>query len=406
MKKMDILQRFSKYIQFETTSCEDSEDTPSTACQLELARYLKDELENIGVPKVLLDTYGIVYGWLPATPGLEGCHALGFIAHMDTSPAASGKNVRLNIIENYDGQDVRLPSGVELLVKDFPHLKALAGRTLLTTDGTTLLGADDKAGIAAIMTAIETVIRENIPHGPLCIAFTPDEEVGRGADHFNVDLFGADFAYTVDGGPENELACETFNAASARVKIHGVSVHPGDAKDIMVNAALVACELAGMLPASETPRYTEGYEGFYHLDSIGGDVMEAHMSYIIRDHDRNIFERRKAVMTEAVAALNEKYGAGTVELDLSDSYYNMKEIIDQHPHLMENAKAVMRELGMEPEMLPVRGGTDGSRLSYMGLPCPNLGTGGYAFHGPMEHITKEGLEMASKVVLGLIAKYA
>ncbi len=294
VKIMDILQRFSKYIQFETTSSEESEDTPSTACQLELAGYLKEELKAIGVPKVLLDEFGIVYGWLPATRGLEGGPALGFISHMDTSPAASGKNVKLNVIKDYDGNDVRLPSGVELLVRDFPHLKTLAGRTLLTTDGTTLLGADDKAGIAEIMTAVETVIRENIPHGPLCIAFTPDEEVGRGADHFNVDLFGADFAYTMDGGPENELACETFNAASARIKIHGVSVHPGDAKDIMVNAALVACELAAMLPASETPRYTEGYEGFYHLDSIGGDVMEAHMNYIIRDHDRAVFENRKA----------------------------------------------------------------------------------------------------------------
>lgn len=406
VKIMDILQRFSKYIQFETTSSEESEDTPSTACQLELAGYLKEELKAIGVPKVLLDEFGIVYGWLPATRGLEGEPALGFISHMDTSPAASGKNVKLNVIKDYDGNDVRLPSGVELLVRNFPHLKTLAGRTLLTTDGTTLLGADDKAGIAEIMTAVETVIRENIPHGPLCIAFTPDEEVGRGADHFNVDLFGADFAYTIDGGPENELACETFNAASARIKIHGVSVHPGDAKDIMVNAALVACELAAMLPASETPRYTEGYEGFYHLDSIGGDVMEAHMNYIIRDHDRAVFEKRKAIIKEAVAAINSKYGAGTAVLALEDSYYNMKEIIDRHPHLMDNAKAVMEELGMTPDMIPVRGGTDGSRLSYMGLPCPNIGTGGYAFHGPMEHITVEGLEMASKVVLGLIKKYA
>ncbi len=406
VKIMDILQRFSKYIQFETTSSEESEDTPSTACQLELAGYLKEELKAIGVPKVLLDEFGIVYGWLPATSGLEGCPALGFISHMDTSPAASGKNVKLNVIKDYDGKDVSLPSGVELLVRDFPHLKTLAGRTLLTTDGTTLLGADDKAGIAEIMTAVEKVIRENIPHGPLCIAFTPDEEVGRGADHFNVDLFGADFAYTMDGGPENELACETFNAASARIKIHGVSVHPGDAKDIMVNAALVACELAAMLPASETPRYTEGYEGFYHLDSIGGDVMEAHMNYIIRDHDRAVFENRKAVIKDAVAAINSKYGAGTAVLALEDSYYNMKEIIDQHPHLMDNAKSVMEELGMTPDIIPVRGGTDGSRLSYMGLPCPNIGTGGYAFHGPMEHITVEGLEMASKVVLGLIKKYA
>ncbi len=406
VQKMDILERFSKYIGFETTSSEESETVPSTASQLELARYLESELKNIGVSKVLLDPNGIVYGWIPASSGLEGKKALGFIAHMDTAPAASGKNVKINVIPDYDGNDVELPGGVCIGVKDFPHLKGLAGRTLITTDGTTLLGADDKAGITEIMTAIETVIRDQIPHGPLCVAFTPDEEVGRGADHFNVDLFGADFAYTVDGGPENELACETFNAASAHIQIHGVSVHPGDAKDIMVNAALVACELAGMLPASETPRYTQGYEGFYHLDSISGDVTQATMSYIIRDHDRKIFEARKKALADAVEALNKKYGEGTVSLTLEDSYYNMKEIIDHHPHLMENAKAVMEELGMSPEMIPVRGGTDGARLSYMGLPCPNLGTGGYAYHGPMEHITKEGMELASKVVIGLIQKYA
>lgn len=403
---MDIVERFSKYIQFDTTSSEESEDTPSTKKQLDLAAYLESELKKIGVPKVLLDPFGIVYGWIPATPGKERCRALGFIAHMDTSPAASGKNVVLHTIENYDGKDVCLPSGVSLTVRDFPHLTQLAGRTLLTSDGTTLLGADDKAGITEIMTALENVISRGIPHGPLCVAFTPDEEVGRGADHFNVDLFGADFAYTVDGGPENELACETFNAASARIKINGVSVHPGDAKDIMVNAALVACELASMLPSSETPRYTQGYEGFYHLDSIKGDVSEAHMSYIIRDHDRSRFEARKAVLKNAADALNSKYGNKTVELTIEDSYYNMKEIIDRHPHLMENARQVMEELGLNPDIIPVRGGTDGARLSFMGLPCPNIGTGGYAYHGPMEHITREGMEMVGKIIEGLIEKYA
>ncbi|MBB5264224.1 tripeptide aminopeptidase [Catenibacillus scindens] len=403
---MDILERFSKYIAFETTSSEESDTTPSTRCQLDLARYLVDELKKIGVEKVTLDRHGIVYGWITATAGYEDKKALGFISHMDTSPAASGKNVKINVIKDYDGKDVTLPGGVTLTVRDFPHLKSLAGRTLVTSDGTTLLGADDKAGIAEIVTAVEKVLSEKIPHGPLCIAFTPDEEVGRGADHFDVGLFGADFAYTVDGGPENELACETFNAASAHIKIHGVSVHPGDAKDVMVNAGLVACELAAMLPPSETPRYTQGYEGFYHLDAICGDVSQASMSYIIRDHDRNIFENRKNTVREVVNALNEKYGQGTVELTIEDSYYNMKEIVDHHPHLMENAKAVMEELGMTPDVIPVRGGTDGSRLSYMGLPCPNLGTGGYAYHGPMEHITREGMELASAVVVGLIKKYA
>ncbi len=403
---MDILKRFETYVKFETTSDEESSTTPSTQKQWDLARYLEQELKAIGVPKVVLDEYGIVYGWLPATPGLEGARPLGFISHMDTAPAALGAHVHMQVIENYNGEDVTLKSGDRITVKDFPHLKDLKGRTLVTTDGTTLLGADDKAGITEIMTAVEKVISEDMPHGPLCIAFTVDEEVGRGADHFNVDLFGADYAYTVDGGPENELAYETFNAASARVKIHGVSVHPGDAKNVMVNAALVACEFNSMLPVGETPAHTEGYEGFYHLDSMKGDVTTAVMSYIIRDHDRGIFEARKQKMTEVANALNDKYGQGTVELTLTDSYYNMKEIIEKHMHLIDYAKAVMSDLGMKADIIPVRGGTDGCRLSYMGLPCPNLGTGGYAYHGVLEHITKEGMEKASAVVVGLIQKYA
>lgn len=403
---MDILERFGKYIKFETTSDEASESTPSSACQWGLARFLEDELKRIGVPEVTLDEFGIVYGWIPATAGKEQCRALGFIAHMDTSPAASGKDVKMQVIENYDGKDVQLAGGELLSLRNFPHLKELAGRTLVTTDGTTLLGADDKAGIAEIVTAIERILAENIPHGPLCIAFTPDEEVGRGADHFNVAKFGADFAYTVDGGPEYELAWETFNAASAKIKIHGVSVHPGSARDIMINAGLVACELNAMLPPSETPRYTDGYEGFFHLDSIRGDVSSASMSYIIRDHSRERFEARKKVMADVVAELNKKYGEGTVVLEICDSYYNMREIIEKHEYLMDNAKAVLTELGQTPQVIPVRGGTDGSRLSFMGLPCPNLGTGGYAYHGPFEHITKEGMEIACQVIVGLIGKYA
>lgn len=403
---MDIIERFKKYIQFETTSDEESQSTPSSDCQWALARYLEGELKDIGVPRVTLDDHGIVYGWLPATKGLENCPALGFIAHMDTSPAASGKDVKVCVIENYDGGDVVLENGDVITVRSFPHLKSLAGRTLVTTDGNTLLGADDKAGIAEIVTAVERLLAENIPHGPLCVAFTPDEEVGRGADNFDVSLFGADFAYTVDGGPEYELACETFNAASVKIKIHGVSVHPGDAKDVMINAALVACELSAMLPPEDAPRYTSGYEGFYHLDSISGDVSSAAMSYIIRDHSREKFEVRKETMRRVVDELNRKYGQGTVALELTDSYYNMREIIEKHEHLMDNAKAVLEALGQTPQVIPVRGGTDGSRLSYMGLPCPNLGTGGYAYHGPFEHITKEGMEIACEVVLGLIGKYA
>lgn len=403
---MKVADRFSRYVKYETTSNEHSQTVPSTSNQLIFANVLRDELKAIGVPKVLLNRYGIVYGWLPETEGRENAKALGLIAHMDTSPEASGKDVKIHRIPNYDGKDVELESGAWLRVQDFPHLKTLKGRTLLTTDGTTLLGADDKAGIAEIMTALERVILENRPHGPLCIAFTPDEEIGKGADHFDTTLFGADFAYTIDGGPENELSCETFHAASAHIQIHGLSVHPGSAKDIMVNAGLLATELAGMFPQQETPRHTQGREGFYHLTGIQGNVSEAEMDYIIRDHDRAHFEQRKDFVRQAVSTLNEKYGPHTAEVTIEDSYYNMKEIIDQEPHLMENAQAVMKDLGMEPNLIPVRGGTDGSRLSFMGLPCPNLGTGGYACHGPLEHITEEGLELATEVVLGLIDRYA
>lgn len=403
---MDILKRFERYVTIETTSDEASDTAPSTAIQLNLAKVLEQELKEIGVPKVMLDEYGIVYGWLPASEGLEKCPPIGFIAHMDTAPSASGKNVKICYHENYDGKDVRLNDELTLSVKMFPHLSKLAGRTLLTTDGRTLLGADDKAGITEIMTAIEHVISEEKPHGPICIAFTPDEEIGRGADNFNVDLFGADYAYTVDGGPENDLAWETFNAASAQIKVHGVSVHPGEATDVMVNAVLVAFEFNQMLPANETPRYTKDYEGFYHLDQMSGDVAEASMDYIIRDHDREIFEQRKIKMQEIADALNAKYGEGTVEICIKDSYYNMKEILVHHMHLVDNAKEAMRQVGITADVLPVRGGTDGSRLSFMGLPCPNLGTGGYAYHGPYEHITKEGMETATKVIEKIIELYA
>ena len=403
---MDILKRFERYVTIETTSDEASDTAPSTAIQLNLAKVLEQELKEIGVPKVMLDEYGIVYGWLPASEGLEKCPPIGFIAHMDTAPAASGKDVKICYHENYDGKDVRLNDELTLSVKMFPHLSKLAGRTLLTTDGRTLLGADDKAGITEIMTAIEHVISEEKPHGPICIAFTPDEEIGRGADNFNVDLFGADYAYTVDGGPENDLAWETFNAASAQIKVYGVSVHPGEATDVMVNAVLVAFEFNQMLPANETPRYMKDYEGFYHLDQMSGDVAEASMDYIIRDHDREIFEQRKIKMQEIADALNAKYGEGTVEICIKDSYYNLKEILVHHMHLVDNAKEAMRQVGITADVLPVRGGTDGSRLSFMGLPCPNLGTGGYAYHGPYEHITKEGMETATKVIEKIIELYA
>lgn len=403
---MDILKRFEKYVSTWTTSDEVSETVPSTARQLDLARMLVDELSEIGVEKTMLDPNGIVYGWLPATPGYEEAAKIGFIAHMDTSPAASGEHVHMCVHENYNGEDLDIGNGVTLSVKMFRHLPKLAGRTLITSDGSTLLGADDKAGIAEIMTALEQVIDQDMPHGAICVAFTPDEEVGRGADHFDVELFGADYAYTVDGGPEDDLAWETFNAASASVRIHGVSVHPGEATNVMVNALLVAMEFNGYLPADEIPADTKGYEGFYHLDHMSGDVSEAVMDYIIRDHDRLIFEGRKEEFHNIAARLNRIFGEGTVEVDVRDSYYNMREILKDHMHLVANAKKAMAQAGIKANIQPVRGGTDGSRLSFMGLPCPNLGTGGYAYHGPYEHITLEGMESSVRVIENLIRLYA
>lgn len=403
---MRVTERFERYVKIETTSDENSATVPSTAIQLDLARVLEAELKEMGVPKVLLNEYGIVYGWLPATAGYDHVPPLGLIAHMDTAPDASGKNVQVCYHPNYDGENVRLNEHMILSTKTFPHLKELKGKTLITTDGTTLLGADDKAGVAEIMTAVAEIIEENRPHGPLCIAFTPDEEVGCGADHFDVSLFGADYAYTVDGGPENEISWENFNAASADIKIHGVSVHPGEALDVMVNAVLVGCELNQMLPGGAIPRHTSGYEGFYHLTEMSGDVSEARMNYIIRDHSKEKFNEKKAKLEAAAAALNQKYGQGTVEISIKDSYYNMREVLNSHMHLVENARKVMENLGMTPEIIPTRGGTDGARLSFEGLPCPNLGTGGYAYHGPYEHITVEGLEMGVRVIRGLIDIYA
>ncbi|MBO6062104.1 MAG: peptidase T, partial [Clostridia bacterium] len=325
----------------------------------------------------------------------------------DTAPDFSGENVRPRIIENYDGGEVELgESGRALRPAEFPHLPSLKGRTLIVTDGNTLLGADDKAGIAEIMTVAERIIKEGIPHGKLAVAFTPDEEVGRGADHFDVANFGAELAYTVDGGPENVIEYENFNAAGAHVEINGFNVHPGSAKDIMINALLVACEFNGMLPSGETPRDTEGYEGFFHLCDISGTTEHASMDYILRDHSAEIMQFRKATMLHIEKLLNAKYGEGTVKVSIRDQYQNMVEKIKPCFHLIENALESVSELGLEPKTEPIRGGTDGARLSFMGLPCPNLGTGGYAYHGPYEHITVEDMEYACGVILGIIAKYA
>lgn len=396
---MKVQDRLLKYVAYWTTSDESGFVIPSSEREFALGRELKQELEDLGLSRVILTDHCYVYGLLPATSGMEDRKAIGFIAHMDTAPDYSGENVKPQIIENYDGNDILLKgSNTYLKVSDFPTLETLTGRTLITTDGTTLLGADDKAGIAEIMTALEQIITEGTPHGDIWIGFTPDEEIGAGADLFDLDYFKADFAYTVDGDYEGEVAYENFNAASADFIIHGVNVHPGEAKDIMVNAALLATEIVSRLPKAETPAHTEGREGFYHLTDMSGDVAFAKLSFIVRDHDKDIFESRLNLLRTIEVEMNQEYGAGTVELTITHSYENMLSVIEQHMDVIERAQNAIRESGLEPISRPVRGGTDGARLSFMGLPCPNLGTGGYGFHGPYEHISVEGMETAVRII--------
>lgn len=400
---MKVQEKLLKYVSYWTTSEDNKDVIPSTDRQFVLADVLAEELKELGLEQVKRDEHCYVYGLLPATKGYENKKAMGFIAHMDTAPSFSGKDIKPQIIENYDGKDVVLPGNGDVIkVSDFPHLTSLKGRTLITTDGTTLLGADDKAGIADILTAVEEVIAEKVPHGDIWIGFTPDEEVGAGADLFDLDYFKAEYAYTVDGDYEGEVAYENFNAASAHFTIQGVNVHPGSAKDIMVNAASIACEIQSLLPEQETPEHTEGREGFYHLDEMHGDVNEAHLDYIVRDHDSEMFEKRQQVLRKIEGKMNQKYGAGTVTLKLTESYRNMLEVIEKNFFVVENAKKAIQAVGLEPISLPVRGGTDGARLSFMGLPCPNLGTGGYAFHGPKEHVTVEGMETVVKIIKEII----
>lgn len=396
---MKVQDRLLKYVAYWTTSDESGSVIPSSEREFALGRELKQELEDLGLSRVILTDHCYVYGLLPATSGMEDRKAIGFIAHMDTAPDYSGENVKPQIIENYDGNDILLKgSNTYLKVSDFPTLETLTGRTLITTDGTTLLGADDKAGIAEIMTALEQIITEGTPHGDIWIGFTPDEEIGAGADLFDLDYFKADFAYTVDGDYEGEVAYENFNAASADFIIHGVNVHPGEAKDIMVNAALLATEIVSRLPKAETPAHTEGREGFYHLTDMSGDVAFAKLSFIVRDHDKDIFESRLNLLRTIEVEMNQEYGAGTVELTITHSYENMLSVIEQHMDVIERAQNAIRESGLEPISRPVRGGTDGARLSFMGLPCPNLGTGGYGFHGPYEHISVEGMKTAVRII--------
>ena len=404
---MRAYERFLKYVRVYTTSSETSETHPTTARKFDLARQLEAEMRELGLEGVRVDRHGYVYGFLPATPGCEAKPAIGLIAHMDTSPDAPGENVNPQIYKNYDGGDVVFPATGEVMaVASFPELANWKGQTLITADGTTLLGADDKAGVAEILTAVERIVAEGRPHGRVCVGFTPDEEVGQGADLFDVEGFGADYAYTVDGGDVGELEYQNFNAAAAVFTVHGFSVHPGSAKGLMKNAQVMAMELHALLPENETPATTEGTEGFYHLTSMTGQVAQAKLGYIVRDHDKQKFEARKHFLQEVADRMNRKYGPGTVELELRDSYYNMEEQIKPHFHLIENAQKAIQAAGLTPRIVPIRGGTDGARLSYMGLPCPNLGTGGFNFHGPCEYITAEKMDQSVEIVLNILDIYA
>ena len=404
---MKAYERLLKYVKVYTTSDPKSKTHPTTERQFDLAHILVEEMKELGIQDVRVDDKCYVYGYIPATKGYEDKPSIGLVAHMDSAPAANGENVKPQLIENYNGEDVVLKGNNTILsVKKFPHLKKLKGRTLITTDGTSLLGADDKAGIAEILTACEIIIKQNIPHGKICIGFTPDEEVGQGADFFDVKNFGADFAYTIDGSEEGEISYENFNASSAKVEIHGVSVHPGSAKNTMINAVNVAIEFNSMLPQAEKPEYTEGYEGFYYLENLSGNTERASMEYILRDHDSKKLEVKKSMIKLAEKLLNEKYGEGTVKVTIKDQYKNMIEHVKPCFHLIENATEAMKSLGVTPIVEPIRGGTDGATLSYMGLPCPNLGTGGYAYHGEFEHITVEGMDICTNIIVEILKRYA
>ena len=403
---MRAYERLIRYAKIYTTSDPKSETFPSTARQLDLAKLLVEELHQLGVADARVDENGYVYGSIPATPGCEDKPALGLIAHMDTAPDAPGEHVNPILHENYNGSDVVLGGDTVLTVKKFPFLADLKGETLITADGTTLLGADDKAGVAEIMTAVERLLTGNTAHGKVCIGFTPDEEVGHGADRFDIPAFGAEYAYTVDGGDVGGIEYENFNASSATVEIHGFSVHPGDSKDKMINALNVAMEFHAALPAMERPEHTEGREGFYHLCHLSGNITEAKLEYILRDHDADKQQNKKDYLLLVAKRLNDKYGEGTVTVTLEDQYRNMVEQILPHFHLVETAQEAIRRTGLEPVAVPVRGGTDGARLSWMGLPCPNLGTGGFNFHGTAECTTVERMDKATEILLHIVELFA
>ena len=401
---MTATERFLKYITFDTQSDEGSETVPTTAKQKVLGAYLAQELADMGLEDPHMDDLGYVYGWLPATPGREGDPVVALIAHMDTAPRVSGENVKAQIV-HYTGGDLVLNAekGIVMTRKEFPDLADQVGKHLIVTDGTTLLGADDKAGVAEIFAAVAWLKdHPEVPHGRVAVCITPDEEVGRGADHVDLDKLGAAYGYTVDGGPIGGLEYENFNAASADITIHGVNIHPGDAKNKMKNACLVAAQFIGMVPPAESPAHTEGYEGFYHLCTMEGDESLAKLEWILRDHDSDKLEEKKARMEAIGAYLNGLYGEGTVVVEVKDSYRNMKEMVLPHPEILDRARAAFRKAGIEPVDVAIRGGTDGAKLSFMGLPCPNLSTGGYHFHGIHEYITQESLEKMTEVLVNLL----
>lgn len=408
MKKDELLERFLRYVKIDTRSDDTSSTFPSTENQWTLLRLLHDELREMGLQDVSIDEHGYVMATLPSNVE-KNLPVVGFLSHVDTSPEMPGDNVKPQIVENYQGGDIVLNKELNVVLSpnDFPELSDYIGQTLITTDGTTLLGGDDKAGIAEIMTAMDYLVRNpQIPHGTIRVAFTPDEEIGKGVDHFDVKKFGADYAYTMDGSAVGELEYETFNAAGATVKFQGRNIHPGYAKNKMVNAMLLAMEFNHMLPEFEKPQYTEHYEGFYHLVKIEGGVENCSMQYIIRDHDREIFARRKKFMESVAEFMNQKYGEGRVVVELKDQYFNMREKIEPVIHVVEIAQKAMEMAGIEPKIKPIRGGTDGARLSYMGLPCPNIFAGSHNFHGKYEYVPLESMHKAVEVILNIVKLYA
>ena len=404
---MELKDRFLKYVSFDTQSSEESESFPSTDKQLVLLNYLADEMRSLGLEDVTVDKYGYTMGTIPASEGCETAPVIGFIAHVDTSPDMSGKDVKPHVIEDYDGGDIMLNGSLTMRVADFPELKDFVGHTIIHTDGTTLLGADDKAGCAEIMSAAEYLMSHpEIKHGKIRIGFTPDEEIGRGVDYFDVAAFGADFAYTMDGSSEGELEYENFNAASAVIEVQGRNVHPGYAKNKMINAIQVACELNSLVPTVERPEYTEGYEGFYHCVGFNGTVENAKISYIIRDHCSEKFEQKKVYIWSCVDLLKKKYGEEVLTLTLKDQYYNMRRMVEPHPQVIEKAMEAMRMADVEPKIKPIRGGTDGARLSFMGLPCPNIFAGGMNFHGKFEYCSLNTMKKAEQVIINLAQLWA